>query len=72
MRLTVHVKPRSKKPGIEKVSDHEWIVRVREAPVDGRANLAVMAAVAAELGIPKSRVRLLHGESSRQKLLSIE
>lgn len=72
MRLTVHVKPRSKKPGIEKVNDHEWIVRVREAPVDGRANAAVVAAVAAELGIPKSRVQLLHGESSRQKLLSIE
>ena len=71
MKLLVHVKPRSKKPGVERLQPEEWIVRVSQPALEGRANEAVLAAVADELGISKSRVRLVRGERSRQKLLEV-
>ena len=71
MRLSVQVKARSKKPGIERLSQNEWIVRVSEPALEGRANQAVLSAVAAELGVSKSRVSLIRGDRSRQKLLEV-
>lgn len=68
-RLIVHAKPGSRKPGVEKRSDGEWIVRVREPATEGRANAAIVRAVAGELGLPPSAVRLVRGESARTKLL---
>ncbi len=70
MRLSVRVKPGSKKPGIEKSND-SWTVRVRERALENKANLAVIEAVAEELGVPKSRVRIASGETSRTKILEI-
>ncbi|MCE9597199.1 MAG: DUF167 domain-containing protein [Spirochaetia bacterium] len=70
-RLNVVVKPGSKKPGIEKDGDM-WIVRVRERPVDNQANVAVIEAIAKEFGVPKSRVSIVRGESSRIKTVLIQ
>jgi len=67
----VIVKPGSKKPGIEKMTDH-WIVRVRERAVENRANAAVIETIARELGVPKSRVRIVSGETSKQKMVQVE
>jgi uncharacterized protein YggU (UPF0235/DUF167 family) len=47
-------------------------VYVTAAPVDGEANKAVIAVVAKLLKVPKSRVSIKRGESSRDKLLVIE
>jgi len=71
MKLTVKVKPSSKSPGIDKTDLENWVVRVREAPADGNANAAVIRSVAAEMKVPKSCVQILHGKSSRQKILEI-
>lgn len=71
MVLEVLVKPNSKKPGIEKLEDGRWVVRVRERALEGRANAAVILAVAGELGVAKSRVRLVRGGKSRVKLLEV-
>lgn len=72
MKLFVKIKPGSKKPGIEKEDEAHWTVRVREPAVEGKANAALLKAVAAELGLPPSRVKLLRGQKSRDKLLEID
>jgi uncharacterized protein YggU (UPF0235/DUF167 family) len=41
-------------------------------PVDGEANKAVVAMVAKRLGVAKSLVSVVRGESSRDKVLRIE
>ena len=46
-------------------------VYVTTAPEDGKANKAVIELVAGALGIAKSAVTLLHGETSRKKVLKI-
>ena len=68
VKLHVVVKPGSKKTGIDKTQKDHWVVRVREAALEGRA---LVSAVAAELKIPKSHIRLIRGEKSRQKTLDI-
>ncbi|MEI9903943.1 MAG: DUF167 domain-containing protein [Asticcacaulis sp.] len=47
-------------------------VRVRAAPIEGRANAAVMAYLAERLGVPKSRLTLVAGETARLKTIDID
>ncbi|PJZ66291.1 hypothetical protein CH371_08405 [Leptospira wolffii] len=72
MRIQVRIKPNSKKPFVQKGEDGIWIVAVREPALEGKANDALIRAVAAELDLPQSRVRLVRGEKSRLKILEID
>lgn len=72
VRLRVRVSPRSGGEGVVAASDGVPVVRVTAAPVDGKANAAVCRVVAKELGLPKSAVRVVSGESARVKTLEIE
>ena len=45
--------------------------RVRESPVDGQANRALIALLADRLGIPKSAVRIVYGLRSRNKVVEL-
>ena len=46
--------------------------RVRAVPEDGRANAALEALLAAELGLPKSAVRVVRGATARLKQVAIQ
>jgi uncharacterized protein YggU (UPF0235/DUF167 family) len=46
-------------------------VRVRALPDRGRANAAVVSLVAGALGVPKSSVALVGGETARLKTLRV-
>ncbi|TGK05389.1 DUF167 domain-containing protein [Leptospira langatensis] len=71
MKIRVRVKPNSKKPYIEKGEDGIWIVAVREPATEGKANNAIIKAVAEELGIAPSKVDLVKGMKSKEKVLEI-
>lgn len=47
-------------------------VRVRAAPIEGRANVAMIELLAKALGLPKSRLRLAGGDTSRLKTIDID
>ena len=47
-------------------------VRVTAPPVDCDANAALEKLVAKKLGIAKSKVKVVKGETSREKLLEID
>jgi hypothetical protein len=70
--LTVKARPRSKAPGVEALGPDEYRVRVRSAPEKGRANREVAERLAAELGVPPSRLTLVRGASSPTKLFRLE
>jgi len=46
-------------------------IKVHAPALDGRANDALCAFLAAELGLPRRAVTLAHGDKSRQKLVHI-
>lgn len=48
------------------------LVKVRARPHDGEANAAVLALVAAALGVPKTRLHLIRGAGGRDKLIQVE
>lgn len=70
MRLTVAVKPGSHRPAIAR-RDGEILVAVRQRAIDGQANAAVIAAVAAWLDIAPSRITIERGVSARTKRLDV-
>ncbi|MEX2245025.1 MAG: DUF167 domain-containing protein [Fimbriimonadaceae bacterium] len=69
--LRVRVSPRASRDRLE-FRDGVLRVYTTAPPVDGEANKAVVALVAKRLGVAKSRVSVLRGESSRDKVLRID
>lgn len=47
-------------------------VSVKEAPVDGKANEAIIKALADYFDVPKSNITLISGQSSKQKVFEIK
>ena len=48
------------------------VVAVREPATDGRANRAVIEAVATALGVPRGTVRIASGLASRRKVVEVD
>jgi uncharacterized protein YggU (UPF0235/DUF167 family) len=66
--VTVTVKPGSKKgPLVEAADDGSLTLYVRERAVEGKATESVIRLLADHLGVPKSRVELVSGATSRVK-----
>ncbi len=70
--LSVKVHPRSKAPGVEKLAEGSFRVRVRAAPDRGRANREVLERLAAFLEVPVSRLTIVRGETSSVKWVRVE
>jgi hypothetical protein len=70
--LTVKAQPRSRTPGVEELGPDAFRVRVRAAPEKGRANAEVAERLASHLGVAPSRLTLVRGASSSQKLFRLE
>ncbi len=47
-------------------------IRVKAPPIEGRANEALIAFLAKRLGVPKSRVTLVAGDTARLKCVEID
>ena len=77
MRLAVRVTPKSSADRIEDVVPDETgrnllKMRVRAVPEKGKANRAIEKLLAKALGLPKSAVKVVTGETSRIKGVDIE
>ncbi len=70
--LSLAVVPNAKVTVVDGWHDGALRVRLAAPPVDGKANDALVAWLAAELGLPRRAVRIRHGESSRRKRLEID
>ena len=71
IELRVKVIPRSSKSGILGKHDGRLKVRVNSPPVDGEANKELIKILSKSLGIAKSAIFLVAGESSRNKTLVV-
>ncbi len=70
--LAVAVVPNAKRTAADGLHDGALRVRLAAPPVDGKANEALVAWLAGELGLPRRAVRLLRGASSRRKQLELD
>ncbi len=69
-KLPVRVTPGARSESLE-IADGRLQAKVRANPQDGKANFAVLALVASALGVAPSKLELLRGATSREKLLRI-
>ncbi len=69
--LELHVQPGARITAA--VGEHGGRLKLKIAapPVDNKANAHLLAWLAAQLGVPKSAVRLVRGETSRQKTVAV-
>jgi hypothetical protein len=69
--IRVFVAPRS--PANKVVGEHNGAIKVAltAAPVEGAANKSLLQFLAKLLGVPRSSVTLVSGETSRQKLVRV-
>ncbi len=69
-RLAVRVTPGARTETLE-LSEGKILARVRAKPEDGKANAAVLALLGAALDVAPSRLQLLRGATSREKLVRL-
>ena len=69
--LRLKVKPGSRVDELTQLEDGTWLARVKAPPVDGRANEAVIALIAAHFEVRKAQVSIKSGASARLKLVQI-
>ena len=81
-RITVRLQPRASRDEVlgwqevsgEVVSSNEALVlrvRVKAAPVVGAANAALIQLLSKQLGLSKSKISLVAGATSRNKIVEI-
>ncbi len=70
-RLAVRVTPGARVEALD-ISDGRLLAKVRVKPEDGKATAAVQDLLATALGVASSRLRLLRGATSREKLFQID
>jgi uncharacterized protein (TIGR00251 family) len=71
-RLTVKVHPRAKRSALAGRIGDAWKLSLAAPPVDGKANDECVRFLAEFAGVPRSRVRIVMGLTSRVKVVEIE
>jgi len=71
MLIKVKVFPCSKKQGIVKKSENSFEIKIKEKPIHGNANKAVIKALIDYFQISESRIKLVKGFKKRNKIFKI-
>lgn len=71
-KISITVKPNARHASVDKISEAEFRVTVRAPAQNGAANRAVIEALAAFFSLPKSKLRIVQGQSARKKLIQID
>jgi uncharacterized protein len=72
MKKQVKVKLNSKQQSIVEEADESLTVHLKSLPVDGKANDELVKLLAKKYAVPKSRITIQIGISSRTKLVDID
>lgn len=71
MKLFVTAKTRAKEEGIEELDPIHLLVSVKEPPMDGKANKAIIKLLAHHFGVPQASVRIIVGLGTKEKVVEI-
>ena len=72
LTVRVHVQPRAKQTGISGAHNGALKVKLTAPPVDDAANRALIEFFSSLFHLPKSRITILAGPKSRDKVLQIK
>ena len=71
-RLAVKVHPRARRSAVTGRFGEAWKLDLAAPPVDGKANDECVRFFAELAGVPRARVRIVTGLTSRMKVVEIE
>lgn len=71
MKIQIITHPNAKQPRIEKDLLDTLHVYVKQPPLEGKANKAVIEALAAYFKVKKNCVRIISGEKIKNKIVEI-
>jgi uncharacterized protein len=71
-KVWVTVKPLAKKDLVTQQSECDFVVSVHAPARDGKANARLVELLADHFHTAKTQVRILHGHSSRRKLVEVD
>jgi uncharacterized protein (TIGR00251 family) len=71
-RVTVKVHPRARRSAVSGRLGEAWKVDLTAPPVEGKANEECVRFFAELAGVPRSRVRVVTGATSRTKVVEVE
>ena len=71
MTLNLHVQPKASKDEWSGLHGERLKLRIRAAPIDGKANQQLIAFIADQFAVSKSACKLVTGESGRDKRIAI-
>lgn len=65
--VEIHAQPQARKNEVVGLHNDRLKVKIKSPPVDGKANECLIDYLADLLGTSRSKIRILKGETSRQK-----
>lgn len=71
MKIKVKVKLKYKEEKCEKIGENYFLLFVKDMPIEGKANKAVVKILADYFGVSKSRIKIIFGLKSREKIIEI-
>jgi uncharacterized protein YggU (UPF0235/DUF167 family) len=71
MRIFVTVKTRARVERVEAIDPTHFVVSVKAAPIEGRANEAIVKLLARQLRVAKSSLILRSGATGKRKVFEV-
>ena len=73
MKISVHIKPNSRhREEVVKNDDDTLTVYVKAPAIEGQANAAAIKLLAKHFKVASSKVKLVHGATSKYKIFEID
>jgi uncharacterized protein (TIGR00251 family) len=69
--LAIHVQPGAKRSEVVGLYGEQLKIKIAAPAIDGRANAALIEFIAERLDIARTSVKIVRGEGSRAKLVTI-
>lgn len=67
LRLSLYVQPNAPKSAVVGEFNGALKIKIKALPIEGRANEEIVAFLSRHLGLSKSQIQILKGETSRHK-----
>ncbi len=71
MKIIIKAKPGAKQEKIERIDEKNYVVSVKEPPIGGQANTAIIKALAQHFDVSVSLVEIISGFTARVKVVEI-
>lgn len=71
-RIFVKIKPKAKREYVNCIDETHFVVAVGAPPAEGRANQAVVKALAEYLGVAPSRLMIVTGQTTKDKIIQLD